>query len=752
MDNPPHRSSRPQLSLDELHQVRWLLGGVLMLLAIATVAYMDVEAWWLMGIAAGTAIATTLRPTLPARMPRSVHVMAFPFIAAFFALDLWLRSELLPAMVRLDMLLLLYRALVYRQRRDDLQVIVLGLFLVVVAGVLTVSLTFAVQILAYTACALLFLLVLTLVESARAGVPPQAAMLGDGAGKMPPGWAVHAQWGRLARRIATVLDWRVVALSSALFVGIIAGTALLFLAIPRFQLDNGMFLDRFITKKARTGFSDTIKFGDVTEIAQDTSVALHVDASDPGLIPLAPYWRMLVLDQYANGTFSMSPPLRAQSFGRRPHTGVTVRGPSHHSGGSVRFYFEPGVSRYLPLLAPFSKITFAEAQTYHTAAGLGLVALAKDPVSMTAYQVDGFDLATPFNDDPGGFYSGVAFASEPDGDEKADVAALAAIVEDAVGSAHLSTGDFAARICGWLRDHHAYSLTPRIPAGAGDPLVRWTKSPAAGHCELFAGAFVLLARTAGYRARVVTGFRGGSWNAFSNSFAVRNSDAHAWGEIFDPASGSWLRADPLAVSASQAGSATADGTLAQRTDRSWAARLDSLRVFWYRRVVSFDEQAQVHTLKAAKELAQSTLDRFRQRLLHGASEFRAWWRQPWDGRRITGLAAVLGIALLLASGWRWLRLRWLQWSSRRRADRGHDPIRREAGRWLVRLDSRASLLPDERELVAELQRLRFGARPTWPDPAVVFRRARTTMRTRKCASGGARQPQRIAAPGQGASS
>jgi len=52
--------------------------------------------------------------------------------------------------VRLDILLLLYRGSTYRQRRDDLQVIVLGLFLIVVAGVLTVSLTFAVQILAFT--------------------------------------------------------------------------------------------------------------------------------------------------------------------------------------------------------------------------------------------------------------------------------------------------------------------------------------------------------------------------------------------------------------------------------------------------------------------------------------------------------------------------------------------------------------------------------------------------------------------------
>ena len=44
------------------------------------------------------------------------------------------------------------------KKRDDLQVILLGLFLIVVAGVLTVSLAFAGQILVFTACALGFLL------------------------------------------------------------------------------------------------------------------------------------------------------------------------------------------------------------------------------------------------------------------------------------------------------------------------------------------------------------------------------------------------------------------------------------------------------------------------------------------------------------------------------------------------------------------------------------------------------------------
>ena len=70
-----------------------------------------------------------------------------------------------------------------------------------------------------------------------------------------------------------------------------------------------------------------------------------------------------------------------------------------------------------------------------------------------------------------------------------------------------------------------------------------------GHCELFAGAFTLLARTAGHPTRVVGGFVGGTWN--EDYLIVRNSNAHAWCEIFDGAE-SWLRVDPT-MSAGGAG-------------------------------------------------------------------------------------------------------------------------------------------------------------------------------------------------------
>lgn len=719
-------SIRPQLTGEELQQLRWWMGGVVMLLGVVTVLYLDIEAWSLLGVTLAAALATTWWPTLPARVPRLVHVLAFPFIAAFFAADLWLRSELLPAMVRLDLLLLLYRCLVYRQRRDDLQVIVLGLFLVVVAGVLTVSLGFALQILAYTASALVFLFVITLAETARAGAPPPDHAGPPPAG--PPAWAVHADWRGLGGRVLAVLDWRILALSVGMFVGLVGVSALLFLAIPRFQLDNGMFLDRFITRKARTGFSDTIRFGDVTEIQQDTSVALHVDVSDPGQIPLTPYWRMMVLNEYADGIFRLSPALRRQQFEReRTGMGMAGRLRPRPNRTSWTFYLEAGVSRYLPLLGEFQRLRFGEAQNFQATRSLGIVALTKEPVTMTAYQVDGFDLSARLRDRPGEAYGGAgAVGGREEGVPlaAADQQVLRRLEREATGGAPLQAADFARRVCAWLRDRHAYSLSPWIPDGPGDPLVRWLDARGPGHCELFAGSFVLLARTAGFPARVVTGFRGGTWNAFSNSFTVRNSDAHAWAEIFDAGSSSWLRADPLEIPAPAQNATSTEAALAHRTDRSWAARLDSLRVFWYRRIVSFDQQAQMSTLKAAKEATQSMLHAWRDRIgvLFGA--VKTWWRSPWDAGRLASVVTLTLVAAALTFLWRRLRLLWLQTVFGRGSHRREDPIRREAGRWLRRLAVQGGGVVPANAVTADLQRLRFGARATWPDAAGVFRRAR----------------------------
>jgi transglutaminase-like putative cysteine protease len=67
-----------------------------------------------------------------------------------------------------------------------------------------------------------------------------------------------------------------------------------------------------------------------------------------------------------------------------------------------------------------------------------------------------------------------------------------------------------------------------------------------GFCEHYASSFVFLMRAAHIPARVVTGYQGGEFNELGNYYIVRQSDAHAWAEVWLADQG-WVRIDPTAA-------------------------------------------------------------------------------------------------------------------------------------------------------------------------------------------------------------
>ena len=103
-----------------------------------------------------------------------------------------------------------------------------------------------------------------------------------------------------------------------------------------------------------------------------------------------------------------------------------------------------------------------------------------------------------------------------------------------------------------------------------------------GFCEHFAGSFVFLMRAAGVPARIVTGYQGGEINLVDGYMVVRQTDAHAWAEVWLENRG-WVRVDPTAaavplrVNAGIAAAAPRGAPLLMRTSLDW---LRSLRDNW----------------------------------------------------------------------------------------------------------------------------------------------------------------------------
>jgi protein-glutamine gamma-glutamyltransferase len=151
-----------------------------------------------------------------------------------------------------------------------------------------------------------------------------------------------------------------------------------------------------------------------------------------------------------------------------------------------------------------------------------------------------------------------------------------------------------------------YTLTPPLlDLNSVDDFIFNTKR---GFCGHYASAFVTMMRAGGVPARVVTGYHGGEWNRIREYFLVRQSDAHAWAEVWLDGRG-WTRFDPTASAApqrltndlttllSQSGSAS-DRFIRQFPWLSDARqRWDALNDWWNERVVKFNLETQLDLMR-----------------------------------------------------------------------------------------------------------------------------------------------------------
>jgi transglutaminase-like putative cysteine protease len=101
------------------------------------------------------------------------------------------------------------------------------------------------------------------------------------------------------------------------------------------------------------------------------------------------------------------------------------------------------------------------------------------------------------------------------------------------------------RVLSWFnQEEFRYTLNPELLSRHSvDEFLFRTRS---GFCEHYASAFTVMMRMAGIPARIVTGYQGGWFNDIGGYVLVRQSDAHAWSEVWLNGSG-WTRVDPTAA-------------------------------------------------------------------------------------------------------------------------------------------------------------------------------------------------------------
>ncbi len=286
---------------------------------------------------------------------------------------------------------------------------------------------------------------------------------------------------------------------------------------------------------AKTGLSSSMQLGSMAELAIDDSVAMRVRFAGPAPAPQSLYFRGPVLTQFDGREWLALP---ARPAPRGAAGGLVARG-----GRAVAYVatLEPSALAMLPLLehAPFAPAIEGYAARLAADGQWRLDRPLRERVRVAA-EADTAARLGPFERSD----SLDAALELPEGANPRTLAWARALAQRVRGADALA----AAVLAHIRRSDYVYTLAPGGYAEDGGPnaVDEFWLDRRRGFCEHFAAAFVVVLRAAGVPARVVTGYQGADAAPVDGWTIVRQSNAHAWAEYWQPGRG-WTRADPTAA-------------------------------------------------------------------------------------------------------------------------------------------------------------------------------------------------------------
>ncbi|MCX5948075.1 MAG: DUF3488 and transglutaminase-like domain-containing protein [Cyanobacteria bacterium] len=340
---------------------------------------------------------------------------------------------------------------------------------------------------------------------------------------------VLALAGLLALELGEGLGWRLLLRRSAQVLAAALPLALvLFLLVPRLGPFSALPSQR--GSAASIGLSDSLEPGSISELVDNPSPAARV--AFPGGQPPAidrRYWRVLVHDRFDGQRWSGSTLPPADRNDRRA---IAAGEPPAAPGGASQLWLnEPSGLPAVPWSGrgrPLSRELLADAG--------GELLHRGSSDQRRVYTIADDDSANPWQRRP----PGPGDLALPRG-RNPRLEALAARWATLPAAAQRLD---AAR--SWFRSQNfSYSASPgTLPERA--PLDAFLFERRKGFCGHYASSFTALMRAAGVPARVVSGYRGGTWVQPIGGHGyldLRQSDAHAWSEVWLPGVG-WRQVDP----------------------------------------------------------------------------------------------------------------------------------------------------------------------------------------------------------------
>ncbi|MEE9613820.1 MAG: DUF3488 and transglutaminase-like domain-containing protein [Thermodesulfobacteriota bacterium] len=551
----------------------------------------NISAAFIAFVGAAMAVSLILNTRKPVAFPPALWTLLAVLVFALFLMDyLMVSGRLIDASARFLTVFVAFKLFDLKETRDHVILYSLVFFQILAAAASTVSPLFFLLLAAFVMCAIWAMIIFTVKREFDECSSPSETI--------PDGI-----FG------STFFGWTVVLTAVSLVI-----TFALFLIIPRMGL--GFFESKTLNTVKVVGFSEGVDLGVLGPVKLDSTVVMRVELPGRSEEPPGPlYFRGTALDRYEGDGWT-------RTIGERE-----VRG---GAGGNFIIMNAAGpLLEQKIMLEPLeTEVLFAASRGVVLSGGFprlwtdatGSIYLAAPPYSRIEYTAwsrlapGGTSMDRPPSEEEIALY--LQLPSTP------DLPALKTLADDLTGGN--GKNSVLARVMtieSHLKSNYRYTLSPARGAGR-TPIEDFLFFTREGYCEHYATAMVLLLRSVGIPARMVTGFLHGRWNEFGGYLLVRQQDAHTWVEAYVDGLG-WVSFDPTPPGDAPPASALS----------GLAFYMDSLRWRWARYVINYSLSDQIGlALTVEKEFT-------------GIREFfRNALREGWPGG--TSFGRPVGAALL----------------------------------------------------------------------------------------------------------
>ncbi|MGB9750220.1 MAG: transglutaminaseTgpA domain-containing protein [Caldisericia bacterium] len=341
-------------------------------------------------------------------------------------------------------------------------------------------------------------------------------------------------------------------------------TVFLFFALPRTPYPLFNFFGSTLT--ARSGFTENVKLGTVSDIQEDNSIIFRVSTEkiDDDYL----YWRGITLEYFEGNEWS---DIDITSNDKK----IKVEGRIVNQ----TIYLEPYAGNYLfgldkPVnITNFRNIYKKDDFTFYTKEILSnkiryeVKSIMTDIIEEKLTQ-DKYYLELPEN-------------------LSKEIRNLSLNFNDE------NKLDAVRKVENFLKNgEYKYSLK-NLPTSK-NPIDEFLFKTKEGNCEYFATSMAIILRVLGIPSRVVAGYRGGVYNDLGNYYIVRQSDAHLWVEVYIDNIG-WIRFDPTPSIPSE------ELILNRKKLTKFSLFLDTINYYYNTLIINYDLEKQISLFNKIRE-------------------------------------------------------------------------------------------------------------------------------------------------------